>query len=110
MPMGQIIASTLALSTPASLSRRSKRARLVALPITPANYESIQTAGEKIYYLRTTVGDEPADDSAGPDSGPGRVLAFYDLKERKETELGRRVDCDLGIRFFGQGTDFAFDR
>ena len=62
--------------------------RLVALPIAPANYDSIQTVGEKIFYLRNTVGDD-VDDSAAPDATPGRTLAFYDLKERKETDLGR---------------------
>ena len=45
--------------------------RLVALPITPANYDAIQAVGDKVYYLRNTVGDENGDDQAGPDGGPG---------------------------------------
>src|SRR5262249_13436665 len=63
--------------------------RLVALPITPANYESIQAVGEKVFYLRSTVGDEPTDDPPNPDTAPQKTFAFYDLKERKETDLGK---------------------
>jgi tricorn protease len=63
--------------------------RLVALPIAPANYDSIQTAGDKIYYLRATVGDENTEETPNPDNAPSRTFAFFDLKERKETELGR---------------------
>lgn len=62
--------------------------RLIALPVTPANYSSLRMVGERVFYIRTTVADEGDDDGPGtPESR--RTLAAYSLKDRKETELGK---------------------
>ncbi|HWZ95810.1 MAG TPA: PDZ domain-containing protein, partial [Opitutaceae bacterium] len=60
--------------------------RVIGLPITPANYGSIQSVDDKIFYLRQTDNN---DDEETENSSAGRsMLCVYDLKERKETELG----------------------
>jgi tricorn protease len=66
--------------------------RVVGLPIKAANYDSISTAGDKVYYLRsdsTEAGD-------GEDGGNApKTLLLYDLKEQKETELGPCADFEI---------------
>ncbi len=65
--------------------------RVLGLPIAPSNYSSITMVGEKIYYRRA-----PGGPSGGGGGGEGfgggaatkPVLALYDLKTKKETELG----------------------
>lgn len=65
--------------------------RVLGLPIAPSNYSSITMIGEKIYYRRA-----PGGPSGGGGGGEGfgggaatkPVLALYDLKTKKETELG----------------------
>ncbi len=65
--------------------------RVLGLPITPSNYGSITMVGEKIYYRRA-----PGGPSGGGGGGEGfgggaatkPVVALYDLKTKKETELG----------------------
>lgn len=61
------------------------RDRIIALPIAPSNYSGLRMVGEKVFYLRRPAGT--AVDT--PDERQARTtLACYDLKERKETELG----------------------
>ena len=65
--------------------------RVLGLPIAPSNYGSITMVGEKIYYRRA-----PGGPSGGGGGGEGfgggaatkPVVALYDLKAKKETELG----------------------
>ena len=65
--------------------------RVLGLPIAPSNYSSITMVGEKIYYRRA-----PGGPSGGGGGGEGfgggaatkPVVALYDLKTKKETELG----------------------
>ena len=65
--------------------------RVLGLPIAPSNYGSITMVGEKIYYRRA-----PGGPSGGGGGGEGfgggaatkPVVALYDLKTKKETELG----------------------
>jgi tricorn protease len=65
--------------------------RVLGLPIAPSNYGSIAMVGEKIYYRRA-----PGGPSGGGGGGEGfgggaatkPVVALYDLKAKKETELG----------------------
>ena len=65
--------------------------RVLGLPIAPSNYSSITMIGEKIYYRRA-----PGGPSGGGGGGEGfgggaatkPVVALYDLKTKKETELG----------------------
>jgi tricorn protease len=51
--------------------------RIVGLPIQPAAYRSPASVGDQIYYIR----------QGSKDKKP--LLMLYDLKERKETELGQ---------------------
>ena len=65
--------------------------RVLGLPIAPSIYGSITMVGEKIYYRRA-----PGGPSGGGGGGEGfgggaatkPVVALYDLKTKKETELG----------------------
>ena len=66
-------------------------ARILGLPIAPSNYGSITMVGEKIYYRRAPGG--PAAGGGGGEgfgggAAPKPVVALYDLKAKKETELG----------------------
>jgi tricorn protease len=65
--------------------------RIIGLPIAPSNYGSIFMIGEKVYYRRA-----PGGPSGGGGGGEGfgggaaskPAVALYDLKAKKETELG----------------------
>ncbi len=50
--------------------------RIIGLPITAGSYWNIQTADNCVYYCRTTAND------------PKTSLMVFDLKEKKETNLG----------------------
>lgn len=50
--------------------------RIIGLPIKPANYNNLQYASGKLYYLRNTFSDSKSQ------------LAFYDIEKLKEIELG----------------------
>ncbi|WP_438481387.1 S41 family peptidase [Oleiharenicola lentus] len=72
--------------------------RILGLPIPASNYSSIHMLGEKVYYRRVPGG--PVTGGGGGEGfGAGRatrsVLAFYNLKERKETELGNFDGFDI---------------
>ncbi len=62
--------------------------RIAVLPTPAGDYSALRMVGEKVYYLRSMVGDE-GDEDAGPVNVPKRTLATYSLKDRKETDLGR---------------------
>ena len=80
------------------------RDRLIGLPVTPGNYENIHSVGDKVYYLR----DDPNEDGQG---GGEKTLLVYDLKERKETDLGSIDDYDLSFdnkrMLVAKGKDYA---
>ncbi len=65
--------------------------RIISLPITPSNYGTIFMLGEKVYYRRAPGGPQGGG-GGGEGFGGGAaskpVVAFYDLKAKKETELG----------------------
>jgi tricorn protease len=65
--------------------------RLIGLPVKASNYDSIHSIGDKVYYLRGE-GDDGDEEDAGP---PAKVLAVYNLKDRKETELGHVAGYDI---------------
>ncbi len=50
--------------------------RIAVLPITPANYRSLSSVGDKLYYIRQGLRDQKA------------KLFLYELDKQKETELG----------------------
>ena len=82
--------------------------RVVGLPIAPANYSTIESVGEKVYYTRS--GDDE-DEDEGPGPGAANTLAVYDLKERKETVLGKvaayEISADGKKMLVKTGKDFA---
>jgi tricorn protease len=69
------------------------RDRLAGLPITPANYGPIQAVDDKVFYLRQTDNTDD-EDLENPAAARG-TLCVYDLKERKETELGDAGDFEI---------------
>ena len=63
--------------------------RIAAFEITPGNYRDIRMVGDRVFYLRRTVGD----DSDEEDEGLGQRdrkwhLCAYNVEDRKETVLG----------------------
>jgi tricorn protease len=84
--------------------------RVIGLPVTPANYGSLRMIDGKVYYQRVMGApvDARPEDAAGP--GPG-AFAFFDLKEKKETELGQvesfEISADGKRVLVKQGSDFA---
>ena len=50
--------------------------RIIALPVSAGRYWNINSAGSSVYYCRTTA------------SEPNASLMVFDLKEKKETNLG----------------------
>ncbi len=57
--------------------------RIVGLPVKPANYYNVNCVGDKVYYIRYSS------------MGGGSVFAMYDLKKKKETELGKGLSYTL---------------
>ena len=65
--------------------------RVISLPIAPSNYGSISMIGEKIYYRRAPGGPQGGGGGGEGFGGGGTsrsTVALYDLKTKKETELG----------------------
>ena len=81
--------------------------RLIALPVKASNYDTLTAVADKVYYLRKS-----SDGQGDDDDGPGeRTLAFYDLKELKETVLGTvggyEVTRDGKKMLVNMGKDYA---
>ncbi len=55
------------------------RDRIISLPVKPANYYNVSCTGDKVYYNRVSS------------LGGGVVFALYDLKGKKESELGKGI-------------------
>lgn len=72
---------------PARVDTAGMEARAIALPIAPANYSSLRMVDDRVYYLRQFAAPQGGE-GPPPESG---TLAVFDLKTRKETELG---SCD----------------
>ncbi|MDB6095125.1 MAG: protease [Verrucomicrobia bacterium] len=65
--------------------------RLISLPIAPSNYGPICMVGEKVYYRRAPGGPQTGGgggEGFGAGTNSRAMVAVYDLKARKETELG----------------------
>ncbi len=80
-------------TAPASivLDREGLTQRVIGLPIVPSNYGQIHLVGDKVYYLRTPAGPVTGGgggEGFGAGSMSRSVVALYNLKDRKETELG----------------------
>jgi tricorn protease len=57
--------------------------RIIALPIAPMDYDNLHASKDKVYYL--------AGDQVGPGNGGSRTAKVFDLKTKKETELGANM-------------------
>ena len=57
--------------------------RIAVLPVAVSNYGHVQAVGDMVYYLRRGSGDD------------GITLWCYDLKEKKETELGKAAGYEI---------------
>jgi tricorn protease len=56
--------------------------RQVVLPVSASNYFNLQPAGDKIYYIEFVRGE-------------GTVAKVFDLKQKKETELGKGLNFTI---------------
>ena len=69
--------------------------RVDALSVPSGNYGNFRVLDDRVFYVRTTTADAGGDDE---DEGPGgakRTLAYYSLKDRKETVLGKVSDYEI---------------
>jgi len=57
--------------------------RVVSIPTNPGNYYNINVINDAVYYNETSAGDESSS------------LKIYDLKKKKETELGLGMNFDI---------------
>ena len=58
---------------------------------TPGDYRDLRLIGDRIFYLRRTVGDETGEEEEDPFQNPGdrkSHLCAYSLEDRKENVLG----------------------
>jgi tricorn protease len=63
--------------------------RLIALEIPPGDYGNLRMVGDRIFYLRRTVGDDQGDDEEDGDGRDRKAhLCSYSVEDRKETVLG----------------------
>ncbi len=53
--------------------------RVVSLPVSPSNYWSIRAGNNRVYYVENSA------------ASPGSNLKMFDLKTKKETELGNNM-------------------
>ena len=67
--------------------------RLTALPITSGNYGSLRLVDDRVFYTRAAA-DDGDDEEEGP-GAPNQTLAYYSLKDRKETVLGKISDYEI---------------
>ncbi|MDB6170552.1 MAG: protease [Verrucomicrobia bacterium] len=72
--------------------------RVISLPVASSNYGPIRMVGDKVYYRRVPGG--PVSGGGGGEGFGGAsnhrsIVAFYDLKARKETELGNFDDFEI---------------
>ena len=56
--------------------------RQIALPISASNYFNVQAAGDKVYYIEWKQGD-------------GTIAKVFDLKGKKESELGKGINYTI---------------
>jgi len=58
--------------------------RIVSLPVKAASYSNLQSVGDKLFYsMNSRLGDD------------GPVAKYYDLKEKKEVEVGQRISLEV---------------
>lgn len=57
--------------------------RVVSLPVTPSNYFNVSCVQDKVYYIERASG------------GTGIKAKFYDLRKKKETELGDNLQFTI---------------
>ncbi len=77
----------------------SLKTRLIGLPVEPANYGSLASVGDKVYYLKYTRGP----------GGP--AFKSYSLSDRKESDLGQidgyEISADQKKMLVAQARSYA---
>lgn len=72
--------------------------RIISLPVSASNYFHIQSAGGKVYYIEYKRGE-------------GTVAKVFDLKQKKETDLGKGLNFTISANgkkmLVGQGGKWA---
>jgi len=72
--------------------------RIIGLPIAPAGYGPARLVGDKLYYRRVSGGPVTGGgggEGFGAGTNSRSVVAVYNLKDRKETELGNFDAFDI---------------
>jgi len=89
--------------------------RIVGLPITPSNYFDPRMVGDRVFYRRVPagpVGGGGGGEGLGVARNERSVIAVYNLKDQKETELGSYDSFDItadGKRMLVRsGRDYGF--
>ncbi len=81
--------------------------RVVGLPIPASNYTAIRLVSDKVYYRRVPA----ATATATPADEERSVVAYYHLKDKKETEIGAfnfyEISRDGKKMLLKQKTDYA---
>jgi tricorn protease len=65
--------------------------RILGLPVAPSNYSGLRLIGDRVYFRRVPggpIGGGGGGEGFGAGSSSRAVVAFYDLKAKRETELG----------------------
>jgi tricorn protease len=57
--------------------------RIISLPVEPSNYSNVAAVGDRVYYTRRDTGS------------PSATVKMYDMKARRETELGKDVSFSI---------------
>lgn len=76
-------------SVPTVVDEDGLKERIDALPIPPGDYNGLRLVDDRVFYLRTTVGDDSGDGEEEDAGAKKATLASFSLKERKETMLGK---------------------
>ena len=89
--------------------------RLIGLPVTPSNYSNLRLVGDRVYYRRVpsgAVGGGGGGEGFGGASNSRAVIATYDLKAKRETELGNFETFEITANgkkvLVSSGRDYSF--
>ncbi|MFZ0389900.1 MAG: PDZ domain-containing protein, partial [Calditrichia bacterium] len=86
-------------SPPMEVDPQNLKDRIAAFPIPAARYRNIGSAGDQVYYIRSGLKEEKP------------VLEMFDLKEKKEKELGQingyEISADHKKMLVGKNGSYA---
>jgi tricorn protease len=88
--------------------------RIIGLPVAPSNYSSLRLIGDRVYFRRVPgapIGGGGGGEGFGAGSSSRAVVAFYDLKAKRETELGNfegfEITANAKKMLVASGRDFS---